>query len=349
LNKDFSYFAHMQKKNLFYFFLFITTIASAQIGGRYTYQFLNLISSPRQAALGGKVITNYDQDVTQALFNPASINYRMDNHLSLNYVNYLGDVNYGSASYAYTWDRRVQTFHAGVTYVSYGQFDGYDEQGNETGSFTGNEIALSMGYAYNIPWTDIHIGGNAKFINSKLEQYNSFGGAVDLGIMYINKELELNIALAARNLGFQFTTYAGLQEQLPFELIFGISQKLEHVPIRWHLTFENLQQWNIAFANPNRAEQSIEGSVTEEKVTFLKNLIRHTIVGMEVFPDKGFNIRLGYNFRRGEELKIVDQRNFSGITAGFGLKINKFKFDYTYARYSIAANTSMFGVTVNLQ
>ena len=45
----------------------------AQIGGESTYQFLNLMSSPRQAALGGKVITNVDYDVTQALYNPATI------------------------------------------------------------------------------------------------------------------------------------------------------------------------------------------------------------------------------------------------------------------------------------
>ncbi|MFY8111996.1 MAG: penicillin-binding protein, partial [Flavobacterium sp.] len=34
-----------------------------QIGGRYTYQFLNLVTSPRQAALGGKIVTIYDEDV----------------------------------------------------------------------------------------------------------------------------------------------------------------------------------------------------------------------------------------------------------------------------------------------
>jgi len=339
----------MQKKYFFYFFLFISLIGYAQIGGKYTYQFLNLVSSPRQAALGGKIITNYDQDVTQALYNPATINVEMDNHLSLNYVSYLGDVNYGSAAYAYTWDRHVQTFHAGVTYINYGSFDGYDENGIETSSFSGGEVALSLGYAYNIPWTKLHLGVNMKFINSKLERYNSFGGALDLALMYVHEDLDLNIALVARNIGTQFSTYAGLQEKLPFEVDFGISQKLEHVPIRWHLTLENLQEWNIGFSNPERAEQSIDGSVTEEKISFFKNLIRHTIVGAELFPDKGFNIRVGYNFRRGEELKIVDQRNFSGITAGFGLKINKLKFDYTYARYSVAANTNMFGVTLNLQ
>ena len=45
-----------------------------QIGGKSIYQFLNLVTSPRQAALGGKVITIYDNDVNQAQFNPATIN-----------------------------------------------------------------------------------------------------------------------------------------------------------------------------------------------------------------------------------------------------------------------------------
>ena len=51
----------------------------AQLGGSSTYQFLNLVSSPRQAALGGKIITNFDHDVTEALYNPASINWQMHN------------------------------------------------------------------------------------------------------------------------------------------------------------------------------------------------------------------------------------------------------------------------------
>ena len=51
----------------------------AQLGGESTYQFLNLVSSPRQAALGGKVITNFDYDVVGGLYNPAAINVEMDN------------------------------------------------------------------------------------------------------------------------------------------------------------------------------------------------------------------------------------------------------------------------------
>lgn len=325
-----------------------TAPISAQLGGNATYQFLNLMSSPRQAALGGKIITNVDYDVTQALYNPATINLEMDNQLALNYANYLGDISYGTAAYAYTVDRRVQTFHAGITYVNYGSFDGYDENGNSTGTFTGNETALSFGYAFQIGFSDFYAGANIKLISSKLEQYSSFGGALDFGLIYINEYLEFNAALSVRNLGTQFTTYAGLNEPLPLEIDLGFSQMLENVPVRWHLTFENLQQWPIAASNPARVTTDLSGNKTQEDIGFLSQLIRHTLIGAELFPERGFNIRLGYSFRRAEELRILEQRNFSGLSFGIGIKFNKLRFSYTHARYSSASNTSFLGVQISL-
>ena len=325
-----------------------TAPISAQLGGNATYQFLNLMSSPRQAALGGKIITNVDYDVTQALYNPATINLEMDNQLALNYANSLGDISYGTAAYAYTVDRRVQTFHAGITYVNYGSFDGYDENGISTGTFTGNETALSFGYAFQIGFSDFYAGANIKLISSKLEEYSSFGGALDFGLIYINEYIEFNAALSVRNLGTQFTTYAGLNEPLPLEIDLGFSQMLENVPVRWHLTFENLQQWPIAASNPARVTTDLSGNQTQEDIGFLSQLIRHTLIGAELFPERDFNIRLGYSFRRAEELRILEQRNFSGLSFGIGIKFNKLRFSYTHARYSSASNTSFLGVQISL-
>lgn len=337
----------MFKKQILFIILFISAISLGQVGGKSVYQFLDLVTSPRQAALGGKVVTLYDSDVNQAFFNPAAINDKMDNHLSLNYASLFGEITYGTAAYAYTYDRRLLIFHAGVNYVNYGTFAGYDENGLETSEFTGSEIALSFGYAYNIPRTDVYVGANAKLISSTLENYNSFGGAIDLGAIYVDDYNDINIALAIRNIGTQFTTYAGANEQLPLQIIAGISQQLEHVPLRWHVTLENLQQWNVAFSNPVRAQGNIDGGSTPEKVGFFNNALRHVILGAELFPEKAFNIRMGYNFRRGQELSIEEQRNFSGVSLGFGLRFNKIKFDYSYSRYTLAANTSLFGLTIN--
>ena len=342
-------YRYMSGKLLSIVLFLFCTVVYGQIGGKSVYQFLNLVTSPRQAALGGKIITIYDDDVNQVHFNPATINENMNNHLALNYGSYFGEVTYGTASYVNTFGKSLQTFQAGVNYVNYGKFEGRDENGSLTSDFTGSEIALSVGYAYKIPNTDFHLGANVKLISSTLELYNSFGGAIDLGVLYLDKSNAFNYALVIRNIGTQFTTYAETRENLPLEIEVGISKQLENVPIRWHLTLENLQQWNVAFSNPARAQGNIEGGSTPEKVSVFNNALRHVIFGAELFPKKGFNIRMGYNFRRAEELKILEHRNFSGISLGFGLKVNKWKFNYSYSRYTLAANTSLFGLTINFQ
>ncbi|MFD2907437.1 type IX secretion system protein PorQ [Flavobacterium ardleyense] len=339
----------MPKKRILFYLLLISTTGFSQIGGKYVYQFLNLAQSPRQAALGGKTVTVVDHDVNQAFYNPATINSKMNKRLSASYGSYFGEVSYGTAAYAYTYDQHLQTFHAGISYINYGTFEGRDELGDLTSDFTGSEAALSLGYAYNLPRTDMYIGANAKLISSTLESYNSWGAAVDLGFLYVDYDNDINYGLTVRNVGFQITTYADTREKLPLSIDAGISQLLENVPIRWHLTLENLQQWDIGFSNPNRAEGNLDGGATEEKVSFFNNALRHVIIGAELFPEKGFNIRLGYNFRRAEELRIVDQRHFSGISAGFGLRFGKVKLDYSYSRYTVAANTSLFGLTIDLE
>ncbi len=339
----------MLKKLIISILILFWTVSYSQIGGKSVYDFLNLVTSPRQAALGGKVITIYDEDVNQAHFNPATINQEMDNHLAINYGSYFGAVNYGTAAYAYTYDRHLQTFHAGVNYVDYGKFQGYDEFGNQTNSFTGSEMALSFGYSYNIPFTSFYLGANAKLIASTLESYTSYGAAADFGALFIDERNDVNWALVVRNVGTQITTYSGTQEKLPLEILAGVSQEVENVPLRWHLTLENLQQWNVAFSNTNRAVSNIDGTSTSEKVGFMNNALRHVVFGAELFPKRAFNLRFGYNFRRGEELRVVDQRNFSGISLGFGLKMGKVKFNYSYSRYTLAGNTSLFGLIINFQ
>ncbi len=326
-----------------------TQFVLAQVGGSSTYQFLNLGSSPRQVALGGKTVTNFDYDPTQALFNTATINPAMDNQLSVNFNNYVSDISYGTASYAYLWDRRTQVFHAGITYINYGNFAGYDQQGQATNSFSGGELAVSVGHAKNIPFSNWYVGGNIKFISSTLEQYNSTGIALDLGLLYRNEAEGLNFGLVARNFGAQLDPYDITAEKLPFELVAGVAQDLENIPVRWHVTLEHLENWRLAYANPNRDEIDLEGNATQENINFIDEIIRHAIVGVELFPDKGFNLRLGYSFRRGEELRILDQRSFAGLSAGFGIKLNKLRFSYAYSRFNNAAASSFFGLNMNLQ
>ncbi len=320
---------------------------SAQVGGERVFSFLNITTSAHQAALGGEALTIND-DVNQPLWNPATISKYMDNHAAVNYVNYLTDVNMGSATFAHLINRRFGTIHGGIQYLNYGDFIGADENGVETGAFSARDLAISVGYAYNIPWSNFYIGSNIKFLSSKIENYTSQGAALDFGVYYFSDEKPYSVTAVIRNLGYQFTPYDEIREDLPLEIAVGASYKLEDVPLKWHLTINNLQQWNIAVANPSDNKTDLEGNTTTKDINFFTNAIRHVVIGGEFFPDKGFNIRFGYNFRRAAELKLTETRTFAGISAGFGLKMGRLKLDYAFTKYHPAENTSTFTLHIDL-
>ena len=327
---------------------FITlTTANAQIGGKDAYQFLQMPTSPKQAALGGSNVTITGNEVNQVLYNPASLNETMDGILAVNFGRFYGDISLGSAAYAHQFNNG-RSFHVGVTYLNYGNMDGYDENGTATGAFSGNDVAVSVGYAHPIQNTNFTIGANIKAISSSLESYNSFAVAADIGGLYNDEETGWTAGLTFKNLGGQLSSFEDTRESLPFEIVLGVSKRLENVPIRWHFTLDNLQKWDMSYSNPNRAQVGLDGEITEEKVSFGNNLMRHIVLGVELFPEKNFNIRLGYNFRNGEEMKLLEQRSFAGFTAGFGLKVNRFRIEYAYNRFTLAGNTNLFGLSVKL-
>ena len=319
----------------------------SQVGGTTVYNFLNVPTSARQAALGGKVITLLD-DVNQPLWNPATISAELDNQAAVNYLNFLTDIGYASVSYAHMINRNFGTLHGGITYANFGEFIQADEDGNETGTFKAYDMALSVGYAYQIPFSNFSIGANAKLINSVIQDYSSFGVAADFGIVYENDNQPYVFSLAARNIGYQITTFDGTQEKVPIEILFGASYRVENVPIRWYLTVDNLQKWNVTGPNPSNSVTDIDGTVIPEEISFLDNTMRHMVVGAEFFPEGGFNLRLGYNFRRAKELKLDGIRTFAGFSAGFGLKMNRIKLNYAFTKYHPAENTSTFSLQINL-
>ncbi len=326
---------------------FLSIEFNAQVGGENVYQFLNLSTSARQLALGGEVLTLMD-DVNQPIWNPSVINAEMDKKVAVNYSSYLAGINIGSLSYARLISRRFGTIHGSIKYLDYGTLIGADAQGNETGNFGASDLAISVGYAANLPWTNVYFGANVKLITSNISSFTSSGIAVDFGILYYSPYKPFSFTLVARNVGTQIKSFNGTNEKLPFEIALGASYQLEHVPLKWYGTIDNLQQWDISVANPSDQTTDLEGNVTTEEIGFIGNTFRHLVIGAELFPQSALNLRFGYNFRRAAELKLQNVRTFGGISFGFGIKMNKLKFNYAYSKFHSATNASTFSLQIDL-
>jgi len=329
------------KKISLFLFSIITLISfslHAQLGGRYAYSFLEQPVSARIAALGGNVAAIDDGDINIGFVNPSLINPGMDNMIGFNYVNSFAGFNYGSIQYANSFEK-VGSFMATLQFMDYGRFDLADETGTINGSFGASDFALNIGWGRQLD-SLFSIGATAKLIYSFYESYTSFGLAVDVAGTYQSKSGWI-MSLVARNIGMQLTTYtAGVRDPLPFNLQYVISKRLDHVPFRFSLIYDHIEKWDLTYNDPANPSDGIDPITGEPqyKTGFAKfgdQFMRHIIVGAEFYIGKNFILRGGYNYRRRQELKINDKTGMVGFSWGFGIRIYKFKFNYTRATHHL--------------
>jgi len=338
-----------QKYILLLSFCFAVVATKAQIGGENTYQFLELTNSARIAALGGNQVAIADStDLNLPYHNPAALHQSMNDKVLVNYVNYLTDVNYGYASFAKSFTG-IGNFALGMHYINYGDFD----EATEFGDLTGNTFKAAE-YAFHIIYSNqykrLRYGAALKPVLSSFESYQSFGLAADLGLSFASKGKFTNVSLVARNIGGQITTYYdnGEREPIPLNIQAGISQRLRHAPILLSLNMQYLNHWDLGNVTAEENEENDPGDFYEPEEGLGKQIMRHLVWGVEILPSENFIIRAGYNYQRRQELQFNDRPAMVGLSAGFGLKIKRFRLDYAISQYHLAGSSNLFSLTVNI-
>ncbi|MGB0175951.1 MAG: type IX secretion system protein PorQ [Owenweeksia sp.] len=321
--------------------------AHAQIGGSSTYQFLNLVPSARVAGQGSNAIANPESDLNFALYNPSLLNEEMSGQFTFSLIDHMSDILIGDVNYAYHFDN-IGTFYLGTRYVDYGDFDRTNVIGVKEGVFTAQDYAFTAGYGYSLD-SNWSFGANLKFINSIYDTYNSYGMSADLSATYQIPSKRIVIALVAKNMGYQFKPYNNERERLPFELQLGFSNRFEHLPLRWQITFEQLEQWDLRYDDPTKVTvNQFTGEVEDNYPSVWNNLLRHMVLGVEFSPTRSFNVQFGYNFRKRQELNLDTRRTSAGFSFGLGIKISKFRINYSRNLYHVAGSANHFSLITDL-
>jgi hypothetical protein len=322
-------------------------------GGQHVFQFLNLPASARLTALGGHLITVRDDDLSLAWSNPASLSALVNGQISVNHHFYLADINAGYAAYGHHLPHWKTTLHGGLSYLSYGQFDAADPSGQITGSFQAGEYALAIGAGRQL-YERLSIGANLKLISSQFESYQSLGLTTDLAAMFHDTARQLNITLVLKNMGTQLSLYRpGNREALPFEMQAGLSKRLKYLPFRLSVIYRYLDRWNITYDDPNSAEDvfNFGEEVNGGNNSLLDNFARHLVFSGEFLFGKkeNFRLRVGYNHLRRREMELLNLRSLAGFSAGVGMKINRFRFEFGHAVSHLGAGTNHVSLQFKLK
>lgn len=326
----------------------VPVIGFTQIGGNHVYDFLSIPLSPRSAALGGSAIAINDGDISLANENPALFSSKTDGKLSIEYVNYISDVNLGYTSYSKHFNN-IGTIGVGIQYLSGGTFTQADELGYKYGTFSTSEFALNLSYAKSFD-SVLTIGATFKPVFSQLEKYKSFGLVMDMGATYNRNNGLFTAAVLFKNMGAQITKYIDETYPVPFEIQAGIATKLAHAPFRFSIIAHNLQKPVLSYERSNYAEPTNMETVHDEekKATLLQNVMNHMIFGAEFTPTKSFFVRGGLNYMRRQELQISEKPGMIGFSWGFGFRIKKLHFSYANAKYHLSSVSNHIAITTNL-
>jgi hypothetical protein len=341
------------KKYLFLFLpFFCLQNAFSQIGGKYIYSFLDLPIPARTAALGGNSIAVKDDDISTTFQNPALLASSTSDQVAFSFIKYLGDIKYGYVAYGKSI-KNVGHFAAGMQQVGYGSFSQRDEYGNEIGFFHANDYCFNLAYAYDRDSLFTY-GVALKTIYSKYAQYSSVGNAMDFGVTFHKRRNQITVSAVIKNVGYQWKTYTGnKRENLPINAQIGASFKVPKAPFRLIATYDHLNTWDLTYTDPNNPPAT-EDPFTHEPIKqhpFKKNmdkLARHFIFANEIIITKNFNLRVGFNYKRRQELILTDKQGIAGFSFGIGFKISKFQFSYAYSQYSPVFASNHFSITTNL-
>lgn len=316
-------------------------VGFGQIGGTNSFSFLAIPSSPTVAALGGINISKTNRDVNAFLQNPALLDSAESNLLGINYLPYLANINYSAVAYAKQIKQNI--VGVGIQYVGYGDFQQTDASGNILGTFKANDFAITLSHARR--QGNITFGTSLKYVGSVIESYAATAILLDFGGVFKHPTQDISYALAIKNIGIRLKNYTSFDNpDLPLDVQMGVTFKPKYMPARFSLTGHHLYKYNLAYLDQRIIKKDLLGNIIEQKINPVDNIARHFVLGVELLMSRNFNVLVGYNHLRGQELSQLKVGGFSGFSVGFLLKTKLLDLSYSYAGYNTAGNLNSFGL-----
>jgi hypothetical protein len=287
-----------------------------------TYDFLRLDISPRTAALAGSFVAGTD-DPNIIFYNPAGINFLENTPVSFSYLNHLMDIQLASFAISKEFGN-LGHFSFGTEYINYGDFTRRDADGNNLGQFGAGDVAFLLGYGNELD-KNFFYGANVKFLYSKIDNVNSTGLCLDLGLQYYFVTQNINIGFSILNIGEQLNSYYSTKEKLPLDVRFGFSKRFTRLPFMLYFNFSKLNEEQDKFSDK----------------------VKNFSFGGEFNLSKVIRVRLGYDNEKRQDLLIGSTAGLAGISIGVGLKISGYSFDYAYSSLGLIGGLNRIGITTS--
>ena len=250
-------------------------------------------------------------DLYASYWNPAGLARIQKPQLALMHNEWFAGINHQFIGFALPVGD-IGTVGASANYLSFGELQGRDRDGNETTIFRPYDLALIVSYA-NAVTSNLAFGANAKFLREQIADESGTGIAFDFGGLYTFPELPLALGFNAQHVGPR-VRFVEEAFGLPFTFRFGAAY----------------QPWSDAFMLTADVVRPSDNDIT-------------TGVGAAYTIANILQLRTGYKYKLGGN----DLGGTSGLTGGFGLTLRRFQIDYALVPFGVLGLTHRFSLVAN--
>lgn len=295
--------------NKIIYILFFFSITISYGSGTSGFEFLRTDFSPRSSAMAGSYVA-MRSDVNGLFHNPAGLAYSDERQFMVNYMDYLLDIKGGSIGFSQQIEN-IGRVSGAIIYFDYGSFDETDDFAVPTGrNFGASDLAFAVSLSDYLE-DRFTYGVTLKYVHSTIDVYSASAFALDFGLIYEAPfQDDLYLGFSMLNVGSALSAFQSTDESLPLSINFGVSKKLEHLPL----------VLNVSIKNINEVENTI-----------LDRIEKFSIGGEFTLSNK-LRLRLGYDNNLHKDLETSNGAGFSGVSLGLGFVIwDNFRFDYGYS------------------
>ena len=250
-------------------------------------------------------------DLYASYWNPAGLARLQQPQLALMHNEWFAGINHEFVGFAVPL-KSAGTLGVSASYLSFGELQGRDREGNETTIFRPYDLALILSYARGFG-SSLAFGANAKFLREQIADENGTGIAFDFGGLYNFPETPLSLGFNAQHLGPR-VKFIEEAFGLPVTFRLGAAYRL------WNETF--LLTTDIIRPSDNDIAFAVGTAYT------IGNILQ---------------LRTGYKYKIGGN----DLGAISGLTGGFGLTFLRFQLDYALVPFGVLGLTHRFSLVAN--
>ncbi len=250
-------------------------------------------------------------DLYASYWNPAGLTKIQKPQLALMHNEWFAGIHHEFVGVALPIGN-ISTVGLSSSFLSFGDLQGRDSEGNQTTIFRPYDLAVILSYARNFS-RSIAFGVNAKFLREQIADATGTGIAFDIGALYTFSHIPLALGFNAQHLGPRVTF---IQEAfgLPVTFRVGAAYRL----------FEDTLVLTSDIIRPSDNDIAIA-------------------VGAGYTIANTLHLRTGYNYQIGGN----DLGAISGLTGGFGLTLRQFQFDYALVPFGVLGRTHRFSLVAN--